>query len=80
MSYKMKYSLDDDNIKDNVTKIKKAISDLESLLKYNQNILCKHSDIKRTAKGDTGNWCMYDDSYWYECKCNICGKTWIENQ
>ena len=43
---------------------------------------CSHPDacVKRTNKGDTGNYDPHDDAYWTECKCSLCGKFWIEDQ
>lgn len=43
---------------------------------------CPHppSTLKKVAKADTGNWCASDDMYWYECKCGLCGKFWMEDQ
>jgi len=43
---------------------------------------CSHPQlcVTRVARADTGNWCADDDSYWYECSCSLCQKTWTEPQ
>jgi hypothetical protein len=43
---------------------------------------CKHPKeyVKKVPKGNTGNWCPDDDSYWYECKCELCESQWHEDQ
>lgn len=41
---------------------------------------CPHENVKKTYKGDTGNWCKDDDSYWIEFDCPDCGKRWHEDQ
>lgn len=38
---------------------------------------CQHNDKEGRYKGNTGNWCAQDDSYWIDVKCNDCGKTWL---
>lgn len=41
---------------------------------------CAHSNVKKVAKSDTGNWDKSQDSYWFECSCPDCGKYWTEPQ
>jgi hypothetical protein len=41
---------------------------------------CKHENVIKVAKADTGNWCPVDDEYWYECRCPDCDKRWTEPQ
>jgi hypothetical protein len=36
--------------------------------------------VTKEAKADTGNWCPQDDSYWYNCHCQLCDKHWTEDQ
>lgn len=40
---------------------------------------CKHLNLVKTARGNTGNYDPNDDRYWYECKCEDCNKFWIED-
>ena len=60
-------------------KIKKEIDQLYEELEAHQK-RCKHIKRECVNKGDTGNWCRDDDSYWKECKCPTCLKTWMEDQ
>ena len=43
---------------------------------------CSHpvDCVTKINKGDTGNWCPQDDSYWRECHCSLCDKRWTEDQ
>ena len=41
---------------------------------------CQHFDVTRIARSDTGNFDPRQDCYWYDCKCNDCGKRWQEKQ
>ena len=43
---------------------------------------CSHPEdyVTKINKGDTGNWCPQDDSYWKECHCDLCDKRWREEQ
>lgn len=40
---------------------------------------CTHKNVKKTAGSDTGNYCVYDDSYWYDYECPDCGECWRED-
>ena len=42
--------------------------------------LCRHPDVSKKYKGDTGNWDRSDDCYWIEFKCPDCKKFWMEDQ
>ena len=63
------------------------------LVKYKQDLIqkiygeikmiqanCAHVGLTGKFKGDTGNYCKSDDSYWVEFKCLNCGKQWVEDQ
>lgn len=41
---------------------------------------CKHEEVVKTPRSNTGNYDPNDDRYWYECKCKNCNKYWIEDQ
>jgi len=41
---------------------------------------CKHPDHTLINKGNTGNFCPGDDSYWSECECKDCGAQWHQTQ
>lgn len=41
---------------------------------------CKHKNVNKIPKGDTGNWDKSDDAYWYEITCKDCDKYWTEPQ
>lgn len=38
---------------------------------------CPHVNLEGKYKGNTGNWCPQDDSYWIDAYCNDCGKRWM---
>ena len=38
---------------------------------------CPHVNLEGEYRGNSGNWCAQDDSYWINAKCNDCGKTWM---
>lgn len=42
--------------------------------------MCPHQDHQRTPRSDTGNWDRSQDEYWYDCRCDYCGKIWKEPQ
>jgi hypothetical protein len=43
--------------------------------------ICPHENTSRVNRGSEGNILTgRDPSYWVECECPDCGKTWIENQ
>lgn len=52
---------------------------LTKIINY-QDFTCKHFNVKRTPKSNTGNWDRTDDRYWLECKCEDCDKFWTEDQ
>jgi hypothetical protein len=56
-----------------VVAIKKKISKLTEQLLYIQQE-CSHENVVGEMKGDTGNWCQQDDSYWISADCQDCGK------
>ena len=35
--------------------------------------VCPHSNVDVKLKGDSGNWCPAEDSYWVEVDCLDCG-------
>lgn len=39
---------------------------------------CPHEIGTYIYKGNSGNWCESDDSYWKEMICGHCGKLWNE--
>ena len=43
---------------------------------------CPHPLVSRTAtnRGDSGNWCRGDDSYWTNHVCGLCGMYWTTGQ
>ena len=40
---------------------------------------CPHINLKYTRGGSSGNWDR-EDSYWFNFKCNDCGKKWTTEQ
>lgn len=38
---------------------------------------CPHVNLHGKYKGDTGNWCPQDDSYWIEAVCKDCERRWF---
>lgn len=41
---------------------------------------CKHPDVVKVNKANTGNYDPAADIYWRDCKCPDCGKFWMEDQ
>lgn len=41
---------------------------------------CKHKNVERTPRSNTGNWDAGADRYWYDCRCTDCDKVWWEDQ
>lgn len=39
---------------------------------------CPHDNYTVQYKGDTGNWCQSDDSYWVVINCPDCGHSEIQ--
>lgn len=56
----------------------REIAELQAELRKHQE-RCKHPHPSFEHKGDTGNWCPQDDSYWKEWYCPTCKKAWIED-
>lgn len=48
-----------------ITKLQQKLTDLR--------LLCPHEIISGEYKGNTGNWCPDDDSYWITAVCEDCG-------
>jgi hypothetical protein len=66
-------------INEEVNKCHRKILKWKQKLKDIQDV-CTHEGAAKVAKGDTGNWCKDDDSYWYEFDCPVCCKFWSEPQ
>jgi hypothetical protein len=60
-------------------KIRKKIEELNAQLEGHQE-KCKHKKVQKIAKSNTGHYDKSNDSYWYECRCPTCLKSWIESQ
>lgn len=43
---------------------------------YQHQEKCKHPRGTFEYGANTGNWCMEDDRYWVDCKCDVCLKKW----
>lgn len=39
---------------------------------------CKHTNIQRIPRGDTGNYDPSNDRYWNDCLCQDCNRRWSE--
>lgn len=39
---------------------------------------CPHENATRTPQARVGGY-DYPDKYWYDCRCNDCGKKWLED-
>lgn len=75
--------MDKEQFRLEVEKARKKMIKHQNKLLTLQNECCYHANTTyRNAannpnltveyKSSTGNWCRDDDSYWVECKCNIC--------
>ena len=42
--------------------------------------LCKHPNLEKTHKSNTGNYDPSADSYWIEFRCPDCRARWNEDQ
>ncbi len=60
-------------------RLTREIAELYNQL-YAHQAKCKHTKVIKVANSDTGNWCPADDSYWYDCACPTCLKSWTEDQ
>lgn len=67
-------------IRETIDELKQEIKARHNLIEQIQEQVCTHAGHEVTPKGDTGNWCKQDDSYWYEHKCHICDKFWTTPQ
>ena len=56
-------------------KLVKQINELEQELRSAQD-KCKHKKATKKAGCNTGNFCPYDDVYWYDFECPTCLKKW----
>lgn len=56
------------------------IDALEAQLRADRQAMveaCPHERKEGVYKGNTGNWCPDDDSYWIDATCLDCGKRWM---
>ena len=64
-----------------IPSLKKLYEEQKVLSKKIKNIKkqCKHpeKDCQYVNRGDTGNWCPSDDSYWTNHYCARCDTQWI---
>jgi len=73
----MEYDID--YIRWKVAQIKQDIKKLyeaEALIQAQ----CRHPNLKKVAKSNTGNYDPHANCYWYEFKCPDCKKQWEEDQ
>ncbi len=67
------------NDKDKVLKLRaKGTAILKKIIEI--QAACPHTNVVKIPDADTGNYCRADDSYWYNCSCPDCLKTWTEDQ
>lgn len=65
-------------IKAEVTRLNKEIRDLEIQLdKVRKH--CRHPNVKKTHRSNTGNYDPTCDCYWTEFDCPDCGRRWQED-
>lgn len=38
---------------------------------------CPHENLVGEYRGNTGNWCPQDDSWWINAHCKDCDKQWM---
>lgn len=78
---KVEERVENERIRSRVESLIASRDELSNQLNEIRN-LCKHPKDMLTVKNNsnTGNWCPSDDSYWKECKCNVCGHYWTEPQ
>lgn len=64
-----------------VDEIKGRIEELEKQLLVIQE-QCTHpkASLSAIAKGSTGNYDSFSDSYWIDFHCKLCDKKWNEPQ
>lgn len=55
-----------------IEKVDKKINELYAK-KIAIQSACEHKNVIGEYKGDTGNWCQQDDSYWISADCLDCG-------
>ena len=61
-----------------IKKYEAEIDIIEAKIKRLQD-RCKHKNVNRTPRSDTGNY-LDPDRYWYDCHCVDCNKIWQEDQ
>lgn len=61
-------------------RIDREMAALQSQLDKLQLEICKHSNVSKMPRANTGNWDRNDDRYWYEFRCPDCGLFWTEEQ
>ena len=61
-----------------IKKYEAEIDIIEAKIKRLQD-RCKHKNVERTPRSNTGNY-LDPDIYWYDCHCIDCDKTWQEDQ
>ena len=61
--------------------ILKEIQELQDQLNTIQE-QCSHPEpcVTKIPRSCTGNWDRGQDSYWNDCLCSLCGKSWREDQ
>jgi hypothetical protein len=67
---------DEDTVSSIREKIRVEILRLQTVLVFLQNNICKHPNVKETARSNTGNYDPGADVYWTEFDCPDCDKFW----
>lgn len=66
-------------INEDVAKAQRKIAKWYKVLSALQDA-CQHEGAEKVARASTGNYDPSCDRYWYECKCPVCSKFWMEPQ
>lgn len=72
--------MNDDQVRASVGIHQRKIEECQNRIEILREEHCSHSDVDRVNKSNTGGYDPNNDSYWAECKCNICGDRWMEDQ
>lgn len=64
-----------------ISQLQEEINERVSAI-HNIQEQCSHPEpcLTKVAGSNTGNYDPSADSYWYDFKCSLCGKSWREDQ
>ena len=64
-------------IRETKTEYDLVISEVKGKIEALQDV-CKHPNVTKVSRSDTGNYDPYEDRYWKEYSCPDCDKRWTD--